>query len=209
MQFKQLLKDDDAVSPVIGVILMVAITVILAAVIGTFVLGLGDQVQSNSPNTQFEFDQGKTAVDNKSGAASTVDVTSVDITHTSGQKVNHGNIEVTANGEAAVGTEGGGTTTNGDNVIVPWNSGSDVSASDSVTIVASADLASDDSVDDLDNSAEFGEDGSGLLQITDDGTGDLNNDYADTELSEGDTVRVVWESDDGGNSDVLANQEIN
>ncbi|WP_082222567.1 type IV pilin [Halorubrum halophilum] len=33
-----------AVSPVIGVILMVAITVILAAVIGTFVLGLGDQL---------------------------------------------------------------------------------------------------------------------------------------------------------------------
>ncbi|WP_345781605.1 type IV pilin N-terminal domain-containing protein [Halorubrum ezzemoulense] len=31
-------------SPVIGVILMVAITVILAAVIGTFVLGLGDQI---------------------------------------------------------------------------------------------------------------------------------------------------------------------
>ena len=36
--------DDRAVSPVIGVILMVAITVILAAVIGTFVLGLGDQI---------------------------------------------------------------------------------------------------------------------------------------------------------------------
>ena len=35
----------EAVSPVIGVILMVAITVILAAVIGTFVLGLGDQVE--------------------------------------------------------------------------------------------------------------------------------------------------------------------
>ncbi|MDY6775026.1 MAG: type IV pilin N-terminal domain-containing protein [Halobacteria archaeon] len=39
---------DDAVSPVIGVILMVAITVILAAVIGTFVLGLGGQVQQNA-----------------------------------------------------------------------------------------------------------------------------------------------------------------
>src|SRR6056297_2936084 len=35
--------DDRAVSPVIGVILMVAITVILAAVIASFVLGLGDQ----------------------------------------------------------------------------------------------------------------------------------------------------------------------
>lgn len=37
--------DNSGVSPVIGVILMVAITVILAAVIGTFVLGLGDNVQ--------------------------------------------------------------------------------------------------------------------------------------------------------------------
>ena len=56
MQFKQLLEDDDAVSPVIGVILMVAITVILAAVIGTFVLGLGDQVQNTSPQASFTFD---------------------------------------------------------------------------------------------------------------------------------------------------------
>jgi flagellin-like protein len=41
MNLKQLFTDDDAVSPVIGVILMVAITVILAAVIGAFVLGFG------------------------------------------------------------------------------------------------------------------------------------------------------------------------
>ncbi|RBI64560.1 type IV pilin [halophilic archaeon] len=38
---------DRAVSPVIGVILMVAITVILAAVIGTFVMGMGNNVESN------------------------------------------------------------------------------------------------------------------------------------------------------------------
>ena len=56
MNFKNLLADDDAVSPVIGVILMVAITVILAAVIGTFVLGLGDQVQTTAPNSNFAFD---------------------------------------------------------------------------------------------------------------------------------------------------------
>ena len=36
-----------AVSPVVGVILMVAVTVILAAVIGTFVLDLGNNVQEN------------------------------------------------------------------------------------------------------------------------------------------------------------------
>lgn len=39
-----------AVSPVIGVILMVAITVILAAVIGTFVLNLGDNVGNQPVN---------------------------------------------------------------------------------------------------------------------------------------------------------------
>ena len=58
MELSKLLKHDDerAVSPVIGVILMVAITVILAAVIGTFVLGLGDQVQTTAPNAQLAFD---------------------------------------------------------------------------------------------------------------------------------------------------------
>ncbi|SFS02992.1 flagellin N-terminal-like domain-containing protein [Halomicrobium zhouii] len=56
MQLKELLSDDDAVSPVIGVILMVAITVILAAVIATFVLGLGDQVSNTAPQASFSTD---------------------------------------------------------------------------------------------------------------------------------------------------------
>ncbi|GAA0277495.1 type IV pilin [Halobacterium noricense] len=40
-------RDERGVSPVIGVILMVAITVILAAVIASFVLGFGDSVSEN------------------------------------------------------------------------------------------------------------------------------------------------------------------
>ena len=40
-----LTKNDEAVSPVIGVILMVAVTVILAAVIATFVFGSAETVQ--------------------------------------------------------------------------------------------------------------------------------------------------------------------
>ena len=56
MQLRQILKEDNAVSPVIGVILMVAITVILAAVIATFVLGLGDQVSNTTPQASFGFD---------------------------------------------------------------------------------------------------------------------------------------------------------
>ena len=56
--FKELFTEDGdrGVSPVIGVILMVTITVILAAVIGAFVLGLGDQVSNNAPQASFSFD---------------------------------------------------------------------------------------------------------------------------------------------------------
>ncbi|WP_324661841.1 type IV pilin N-terminal domain-containing protein [Haloarcula sediminis] len=53
MNLKELLQDDNAVSPVIGVILMVAITVILAAVIATFVLGLGDSLSNTAPQASF------------------------------------------------------------------------------------------------------------------------------------------------------------
>ena len=53
-RFKSMIADDDAVSPVIGVILMVAITVILAAVIGTFVLGLGDDLGQTAPQANYD-----------------------------------------------------------------------------------------------------------------------------------------------------------
>ncbi len=45
---------DRGVSPVIGVILMVAITVTMAAVIGSFVLGLGGEVSDTAPQAQLE-----------------------------------------------------------------------------------------------------------------------------------------------------------
>jgi flagellin-like protein len=62
MKVFQLFQEDDAVSPVIGVILMVAITVILAAVIGTFVLGLGSQVSQTTPQASFTFDNESSAL---------------------------------------------------------------------------------------------------------------------------------------------------
>lgn len=54
MNFEKMFGDDRGVSPVIGVILMVAITVILAAVIGTFVLGLGDSLGNSAPQASFQ-----------------------------------------------------------------------------------------------------------------------------------------------------------
>ena len=46
---------DDAVSPVISVILMVAIVVILGAVVSVFALGLAESVDSPAPSASFEF----------------------------------------------------------------------------------------------------------------------------------------------------------
>lgn len=48
--------DDRGVSPVIGVILMVAITVILAAVIAAFVLDLGDQSEPVTAAVDVNYD---------------------------------------------------------------------------------------------------------------------------------------------------------
>ncbi len=86
MQFSKLFDDDRAVSPVIGVILMVAITVILAAVIGTFVLGLGDQVQTTSPQVSFGFDYTEGSPD------------TLAITHETGDELTDTNVDVVVSG---------------------------------------------------------------------------------------------------------------
>jgi len=82
MELRTLLTEDRAVSPVIGVILMVAITVILAAVIGTFVLGLGQNVQS-TPSASFDFDFDSSNTTNGNGA--------VTVTHNGGDTLTQDN----------------------------------------------------------------------------------------------------------------------
>jgi len=95
MNFNALFDDDRAVSPVIGVILMVAITVILAAVIGSFVLGLGNSVQQTAPNANFQFD----FAENTSNPAN-YDVTA---THTGGDTISDADsVNITASGSTPV-----------------------------------------------------------------------------------------------------------
>ncbi|TKX77870.1 type IV pilin [Halorubrum sp. SD626R] len=115
-------------SPVIGVILMVAITVILAAVIGTFVLGLGDQLGDTAPQASFEVDSvtanGSTGVD-------------VDITKTGGQGINPNDLVVIVDGTRTATVADNSTVTD------PWQTG--VTAS--VVDVGSNDYSSADEVE--------------------------------------------------------------
>jgi flagellin-like protein len=90
MRIKNLFGETDdsrAVSPVIGVILMVAITVILAAVIGTFVLGLGDNIDS-APQASVDFEAGDIGGTN---------VTNV--THRGGDNIPVSDLEIRVDGE--------------------------------------------------------------------------------------------------------------
>ncbi|PSQ17924.1 type IV pilin [Halobacteriales archaeon QS_8_69_73] len=147
MKLHELFADDDAVSPVIGVILMVAITVILAAVIGTFVLGLGGQVQDTAPNAQFTFSQ---------------DNDNLVMTHDGGETVSVSNVKVTNPDRSYVSNDKCQDNTAGSQT---WSS-TELSAGDSCTIDS-------------------------------------------TDISSDETVRIVWESDDGGTSTTLAKYEYN
>jgi flagellin-like protein len=83
-----------AVSPVIGVILMVAITVILAAVIGAFVLEIGDQ-QETAPNTSFDSDERVVFVV-ASGPSTNVSI--VEISHAGGAVLDITNTKISVSG---------------------------------------------------------------------------------------------------------------
>ena len=107
MNLKNLFTEERAVSPVIGVILMVAITVILAAVVGSFVLGLAGDVSESAPTAQISFEY-------DSGAGE------VTLVHDGGSSFSSDNVRLTGSG---------GT----DNNLEDWGNGQ-ISAGDSVTV---------------------------------------------------------------------------
>jgi flagellin-like protein len=118
--FKELFNRNDnerAVSPVIGVILMVAITVILAAVIGAFVLGLGDQVSDTPPNAQIGFD---------------FSTNSVELSHDGGDNIQNDSVSITANGSEVT--------------TASWGDGTEISAGDTINVTDESNLGSGNTV---------------------------------------------------------------
>jgi flagellin-like protein len=89
---------DRAVSPVISVILMVAVTVILAAVIATFVLGIGEEVSDAGPT-----------IGETSGVLETqdgYDGGNITIRHVAGDSVAVAEIEIVVDATDACGKTG-------------------------------------------------------------------------------------------------------
>jgi flagellin-like protein len=141
MNFKRLFTEDRAVSPVIGVILMVAITVILAAVIGTFVLGLGDQVSENAPQAQFSFEFGNDFADGNGDT----DEQGITVIHDGGDAIAREDIDFVVGGQNLFASDG---TINGSisGVVAGGNGdasdpGTEISAGAGWTVVENSDDA--------------------------------------------------------------------
>jgi len=126
MQQQSLTDDEVAVSPVIGVVLMVAITVLLAATAAVFVTGLGNDKTGTTPTVAFQFEYTQ--------AGSTDELA---ISHASGDTVEAGTIYVSI---SDADYRGSGDDPNGQYPITAFGSltdGSEISAGTSVTIIGS------------------------------------------------------------------------
>lgn len=137
MNIKTLVADDDAVSPVIGVILMVAVTVILAAVIGAFVLGIGSQVTGEgapSISLEFAFDDGGDGFGSGDGNDQ------ITITHGGGDEAQKDTLSLsigTASLDSCLSISGSSGYTAGETITYTDSgcSGSDVASGDTIRVV--------------------------------------------------------------------------
>jgi len=173
---------------------MVAITVILAAVIGTFVLGLGEQLQQTTPQASFGFSTETVTVED--GGGNTSDITVVSVTHESGAEISETQIGVSVNGNAAYGLNNTGSGTDPQATDAWDDSGEDVSAGSSFDIYL------------YDSGSSIAPGSTIWLNSGGDGYASTGAAANAEELASGDTVRVVWSSDSGGNSATLGKFEL-
>lgn len=208
---KSVIDEYRAVSPVIGVILMVAVTVIIAAVIGSSALGLSDSVSESPPQVNFQVDQYETSY---SDGDFEENFEEVEITHNGGDEIDVDSIRIAVDGDRAlrssVGTDA--NLANRHRAIDPTGTlGETVTAGDSTKIIASSSKATEEGGliavyfghDDGKGSAPYIET-SREQDTFDDETGILEE---DVHIESGDSIEVIWES--GDQSHVLYSYEVN
>ena len=188
MDIKQLFADDDAVSPVIGVILMVAITVILAAVIGAFVLDIGGS-QEAAPQANWDFSQQNTTFQNVTTGTAEHDLRTVTIEHGGGGTIDASQIQVQVDGTTAYDIDESSNAVSG-----LWNSGGTLSAGDSVRVTFASSAST--------HPSEDGEDYSESAQEI------YFSSATEDALGPGDTVQIKWTASDGGNTQIIADHEV-
>jgi len=214
--------DQSGVSPVIGVILMVAVTVIIAAVIGSTALGLGDSVSETPPQAQFEVEQDVRDIDTNGGTLS--DAHLLRLTHTSGENIDPDEIKVTVNGYPAYGVvfkESGSSdliknpeyygSGQYEAIVRPFDNYDLISAGDEFTLLFYGDdvnqwINNNEPLSEGKLSVPFNSNHF-LYQTVDGGEYRSQDDYRnDLRFEGGDTLRIIWES--GDSSQMLFEDEV-
>ena len=168
-----------AVSPVIGVILMVAITIILAAVIGAFVLGFGTDTET-PPNAAFDSDQDPDPFDVEEAQDEALTFAEADgsgevtFDHQTGDNIDAGNLIVRLPDTAGIDE--------------PLDVTTDLSAGSSVTV----NFENDEGNDEIEVSVN-----DDVQMIDEEEVDDFN----------GDSVNLVWDS--GDQSQILETHTLN
>lgn len=188
------LSDERSVSSVIGVILLVAITVILAAVIAVFVLDVGEETTAAAPSTSFSDQQFETQLNATGG--NQADFWAMSITMKGGEPLEKNNVTVMVNDEEAFGTTDVDVSecnlAQCDQATRLWDDSGTIGPGESITVVHHDDASIEEGdLYDISPDGEDDPDKSGLY---------VNGGY-DSEptlnLEEGDTVRVVWDAGPG------------
>lgn len=198
--------DTRAAAPVVGIVLMVAVAVILVATVGTALSGVVN-TSDVAPQAAFSVDQTEAFVIATGGRNQSF--TAVTITHESGDRIDHDRVQVRVNGQKAYGINRTGDqcakagmwrATGANCARTLWNDSSSVTAGDSITIVHRQDQYTFEG-----NGYTISSGGppsrSLYVQNHDPVFGDGNG--SRLQLTDGDTIRVIWESESGDTSTTL------
>lgn len=211
MERKMPVDDETAASSVVGIILLVAVTVILAAVLAVIALDIGESTQS-APSGDFTSSQTEKRLIATGG--NQADFRVLEITYTGGQTLDEEQIQVRVNGERAYGVEN----TTGGSCSDPmcheatglWTGSDDITAGQRITVVhrddATVGVGDRYSIcsepNDCPGSAQEIAENS-RLWADGEATGGPQ-----LELDEGDTVTVVWEAEETDDTALLLEETI-
>jgi FlaG/FlaF family flagellin (archaellin) len=197
------------VSPVIGVILVVALTLIIAAAIGASAFGLAGSLSESPPQATIDAEHEDRIIND--GEGHSAEMTIVTLTHEGGDNIDKDNINVTINGEPAWATPDPPEeyyeweAYDYNHIVNPWETteSDQISSGDQTVIAIKTNEIVESNNPTIDRTTfSFDDGGINLWEPIPTVTYDLNK----VELESGDTVRMIWES--GDTSTPLVEYEI-
>ncbi len=189
--------NDRAVSSVISIVLLVAVTIVLTTVIGTYALGITDETSENVPSASFEVVR-----EDVDFAGATYNI--VFLQHEYGDKLDAKNLQVRVNGKQAwdvAGMDDGSGRT-----VKPTDGAGTLQSGSRLRLVYWPNVYTNHPIPDGDlyktNSGGCG----AVLTTSDTGDCELNDDIVGREESA--TIKVIYESPKTGETVTLDTLEV-